>query len=164
MTLDFPTPSIWVEGVGNMVRGLTWFTGTYPNNGTWNELLCMKQHGQWIYHHTTGWRSSTFLIPACDSLQTLNQTPSQGIESVRSNNGVSFYPNPVHGASHLTIKDAGKFELLDIYNITGVKCFTMKMENRVDVLIDRKDFVPGLYVYRLSAKTGYVVNGRFMVE
>jgi len=164
MFLDFPIPTIWVEGMGNMVRGLAWFTGDYPTNGTWNELLCMKQHGDWIYHHATGWRNSTLIIPTCDSLQNLNVKP-QDIKSISAaDGGIRFFPNPLTGVSRLTIKETGRYELLELYNMTGSRVLSVSLDNKKEIAFDRKDFVPGFYVYRLKAKGEIYVSGRFTVE
>lgn len=38
----------WVEGIGQL-RGLLFATGSLPNNGLWNDLVCFRQENRVLY-------------------------------------------------------------------------------------------------------------------
>lgn len=164
MYLGFPVPSIWVEGVGNMVRGLLFGPGTYPNNGTWNELVCMQQHNDWFYHLNNSWIYPAHVYPSCTEL-LLNNAPAQGLREISpQNGGLRFFPNPVTGKSLLVLKDAGNYEAIEVYNAAGSRISSELIGRRTELVFNRTDYTPGLYVYRLRARNGSCVSGRFSVQ
>ena len=77
---------------------------------------------------------------------------------------VCLYPNPVTSTSKLTIKGLQQRSYsVDIYNIVGDYIKSFVVSNN-ELLLHRRDFVPGIYFYRLTASGSEIITGKFIVE
>ena len=161
--LNFNVPSVWVEGVGNIVRGLFFSASIFPYNGIWNELVCMKENNNWFYHLDNSWLSHRRRYPPCVNLLDIN-VPTQGVGGSILNNEVHLFPNPLTDASCLNIEMASAYELVDVYNISGKRVKSEIIGNRSKVPFCRKDFRSGFYYYKLYAKSGASISGSFIVD
>ena len=162
ISFNAPYPSMWVEGMGNIVRGLMFLTGDVPFNGTWAELVCMRQDNRWWYHRNISWLYQHTFPARCEDLLLENTT---GVDEIALNNkSVRFYPNPVTGQSYLDILEAGKYETLELYNIAGARLSSEPVAHKSRIAISRESYTPGIYFYRLTDKSGASVFGRFSIQ
>ena len=85
-------------------------------------------------------------------------------EAEPENPHVTVIPNPVTSTSVITIESAADKDLVfEIYSLTGEKIRTAAVKNG-RLLINRTDFTPGLYIYRLYTRETNVICGKFIVE
>lgn len=154
---DWPKTT-WVEGFGNGVRGLLFFSGTWPNNGQWNDLICFGQNGNWIFHNTTSAASPNLPLPGCD--ENLVGIRDHFIPS----EDIIFHPVPVVDISQVYLKTHEKLNRMDIYDIAGKKIKTYAGNATGRISINRNDYAPGIYSYRLYTAKGENASGKFVVQ
>ena len=99
-----------------------------------------------------------------DSVAVEKISPSF-VRNVGNSNIVAIYPNPFTGHATLTFNNIpGELYRLDIYNFQGVAVAEIKDINTGEVRIDRADLPSGLYYYMLRGQSGFVANGKLMME
>jgi len=147
----------WIEGIGSIVYGVM-MPGVFFV-GVSNSFYCYIQNDTIKY-------SSSFTSPCepCPTDTLCCYIPMGINEAEPENPHVTVIPNPVTSTSVLTIGGAaGKDFLIEIYSLTGEKIRTAAVKNR-RLLINRTDFTPGLYIYRLYTREKPVISGKFVVE
>jgi len=155
-------PSAWVEGIGNIVRGLVFSSGNMPNNGMWNELICVNEGTQTLYHDSTDWNTydsdTTYLLfPDCFSIL-------QGVTTLRQQPAVTLVPSPVVYESKLILPAGSHVMHLYIYDMSGRLLKEERLRDKQSVIIHRSDFVPGNYIWKLTSESGQVFQGKMVVE
>lgn len=148
--INFDYPYVkWMEGIGNNL-GLLFFSGSIPNDGRWNDLICFFHNDTLIYHYDK--------YDGC--FCTIADIHEQRKEK---NCNVYFYPNPLIQKSVLhwgtTI-----FDNLEILNINGISFLHSNVEGLTEILIYKNEYQSGLYIYKLTTQTGNSVFGKFLVR
>ena len=138
----------WVEGVGSMCGILR--SGTYGFTGWGTILFCFFENDSMLYHY--------YEFSGC-YLNTVGISTQN-----KSEFSVLIYPNPVVDCSVLEINDLEKNDYeIEIYNSTGqmiIRNFTTNSK----LLIEKKYFKSGLYLYRIIKDNRIVFSGKFEVE
>ncbi|PSK92453.1 T9SS type A sorting domain-containing protein [Taibaiella chishuiensis] len=157
ITFDWPRTS-WVEGVGNNIRGLLYYSGTWPNNGQWNDLICLGREGSWVLHNTNSTAPPFAPLPACN----------QDLVGIRSHElplgAITFHPLPLVTTSSVYLTGEGRLHTMEIYDITGRKIKTCTAAANGRVILYRDDYKPGIYLYRLYNDKGQRASGKFVVQ
>lgn len=135
----------WIEGIGN-VRGLLSTSGSYPTNGSSNDLICFKKNDTMVYLNSGYTGCFHFLSSISDH---------------KSDRTIRAYPNPVTGISVIDL--AKSFDILEIYNCNGTKIFSQDITNLKSCKINASQFNPGLYFFRVYPYKGSDRCGRFIV-
>ncbi len=144
---ESPVPNIdlfpwaeWVEGIGSL-RGLLFATGTYPDNGLWNDLICFKQNNQLLYHNNS--YSQCYYINA----------DSTAINKKQVNYSINIFPNPIHyeGIAEFSPNGYSSMDITDIYGI-------VRREYNIDGLssleIYKNELPTGVYFFVFIGKQG----------
>lgn len=155
-------PSAWVEGLGNQVRGVIFPSGNMPNNGKWNELICMHQNGRTAYHNTTDWNkydaeNSVYADCPVPSPQAVAGLPEAAMRA-------QVLPNPVSGTGRLMISPAYGFSRLAIFDAMGRKRLSLNVSGRTEIKLEQRDFTAGTYIYLLTNDKGLSAHGLFTVK
>jgi|GEM_PF-2932561 len=153
-------PDAWVEGMGNQVRGLKYFSGTIPNNGQWNELVCMFQDGTEIYHNTTDWNifdPDTFSGADCWVIITDVEDPAMTAPAVR------FAPNPLETSGRFTLTTGSRFTGIALYDAQGRKRWSSPVNGRTEIPFNRSGLPAGVYYYLVSGE-GKPVSGKLLIR
>lgn len=149
--------SSWVDGIGNLMRGVMFSSGTYPLNGMWNELVCFKQDNTLLWEHTQGWMFG-LTFANCDLL-------IQDVEETANNTTAPLVvPNPVSGTSYFMLDKRSGFENLVICDVLGRKMMSANVRNMEKVPIDGSRLHAGVYSYVLTGSNGQKASGKFVVE
>lgn len=138
----------WIEGIGSLCGVLN--VGCSGVVGTIDELLC--------YYENDTLKYSNPAYPHC-------YYNTVGLDNpVQSTTEVSLFPDPVNSTSTLLLKNMpGKGFNLDIFDLMGKKIKSINIsDNRV--LINRNDFDPGIYFYRVTVTPSEVFLGKFIVK
>ncbi|MCK4664564.1 MAG: T9SS type A sorting domain-containing protein [Bacteroidales bacterium] len=137
----------WVEGVGSINGILHYTDGTVGDDSF--ELLCFSEND------TVKYQNSSY--SSCYYEWT-------SIKDISNNLNVSVYPNPVTSISILTIERHSQNEvlILEIYDITGRKIISERIERKFK--INRAEFKSGLYLYKISGKSGLMEIGKIMMK
>lgn len=138
----------WIEGIGSLCGVLK--CGAHCLTGVDYQLLCYYEN---------------------DSLKYQNPNygfcyyNNVGINVFGTNNiKVNISPNPVISTSLLTIESNHRKDcILEIYSITGISIKTFVIRNN-QLLINKNDFVSGLYMYRIIYPDLEIINGKFIIE
>ena len=150
MVLSFQGMSgeIWIEGIGSLCGifngGCNFITGTR------HELLCYFENDTLKYSNPD--------YPYCYyNTVGIDKHENDGIQ-------VDLFPNPVTSFSTFNIYGYKNKEcVLEIFNATGQKTNNFLI-NDDKLIINRRDFSPGIYFYRLITPDGEFVNGKFVVK
>jgi len=154
-------PSAWVEGVGNLVRGVVFTSGTLPNNGMWNELECMHQGGQPVYHNTTDWD----IFDGDNSVSADCPVPySQAIPEQQTAAPAVLYPNPLSGTGRLVLASPSGYTQLVVYDAAGRQIASHELRGKTEVALEQGNFVAGTYTYILTRNGGQAAHGIFTVR
>ncbi|WP_118976297.1 T9SS type A sorting domain-containing protein [Taibaiella koreensis] len=148
----------WIEGVGNGLRGLLWYSGTWPNNGTWNDLICFGRDGNWVYHNPASATNPDMPLPGCD--EALVGIAGHIIDSKE----ILFYPQPVVTTSQVSLKGNAHLQTMMVYDVTGRKVKAYEAGKTNQITISRSGYLPGIYYYRLYTEEGKVAMGKFVVR
>jgi hypothetical protein len=140
----------WIEGIGSsdgLLYPVTWGFGLM----FW-DLVCFKQNDEVIYLNPDYGTCFPLLVSTEDQ---------HAMNSPISN----LYPNPVIDISTIEITDPGNnFSKLEIYNLTGACVKSINITGKEKIMIFRKDFSPGMYMFRVVGdKTCYHWN-KFIVN
>ncbi|MBN1414512.1 MAG: T9SS type A sorting domain-containing protein [Bacteroidales bacterium] len=148
--INFDYPFVkWMEGIGNNM-GLLFFSGDIPSDGTWNDLICFFHNDTLIYHYS--------VYDGCFCTIT-------GIDEKRKTDDIEivFYPNPMEKVSLLRWNTT-IFENLEILNLNGMLLDHSNISGLTETYIYKSEYRPGLYIYRLTTRTGDSVFGKFQVR
>jgi hypothetical protein len=145
----------WVEGVGNIaLGGLLGAPTLQPTCDCADNLVCFKGNDAWQYHNI----GYSFIDCSAPPLR-IEKHEIPKVETC------ILYPNPVSGISYLHLNVGTRLIKLDIYNVNGELVMSNTLAEGIkDVILDRKDYVPGCYYYRLYDVQGNAVAGKFVVE
>jgi hypothetical protein len=153
-------PCAWVEGVGNIVRGVVFPSGTLPNNGMWNELMCLQQNGTYVYQNTTDWNAvdtESFQLGCPPVIQGIADADADGFSCL-------VYPNPATGNINLQLPQQGKVDFVQIFSLNGQLMEQRQVSTEKVITIDCKHYAKGIYIYSLHKGNGTTVTDRFAVE
>ncbi len=141
-------PSVWVEGIGNIVRGPLFSSGNLPNNGMWNELLCVSLEGNLIYKSTIDWYADDNI----DLTQNFQNCGSliENTANTEAEDYLQISPNPVNSASWLKIRSGHPWNSISIINGNGKKTQQQNLTGGEPYQHYLGDLAPGLYIIRLS--------------
>ena len=142
--------SQWVEGIGNIIRGLLFTSGSLPTKGVSNELICFKQNDTVIYFN-----------PKYDNCFYLGVGIRKN-ESLEKKTEV--FPNPVTDISILDFGDLSGSDFVRIYCINGAMIKQIDIKGKRQIYINKKDFLPGIYFYKIISDKGKTFSGRFVVN
>lgn len=143
----------WIEGIGNgNLGGLPGGFALQPTCDCAVNNLCMRQDGFWLYHNPQ--YSSTNCISGGTSLHDPQARKQIAV----------IAPNPVIDISQLIVEGNVKFDRMEVYDSRGWKVKSYAANGKSAVLIHKKEYAPGLYLYRLSASGRAVGTGKFTVK
>jgi hypothetical protein len=137
----------WIEGIGN-IRGLLFTTGTIPNNGIYNTLICLKHKGKQEYFNSRFDKCFPGLLT--------------GTGKELSEGSVRIYPNPARETIYFERLE--RFNMLSIYSFCGKKVETRKIGKREGVSVSVNSYSPGMYIYKLTGLSGRYETGKFIVK
>ncbi len=142
----------WIEGIGNsgiggLLRRLAW----QPTCDCSTDNLCVKLDNSWIYHNPK------YAGSGCVSTLALRD-PAAGKQAAL------IVPNPVTDISRLRIEGDVKFDRAEVFDGRGLKVRSYTGSAKNTILIDRKEYTPGLYLYRLSVSGQVIGAGKFVVR
>lgn len=148
-----PWMGYWIEGIGNSgLGGLIHTFALQPTCDCAINNLCLRLDNIWIYHNPT------FSTINCDaSILSLHNPDARRKVAV-------IAPNPVMDVSRLVIEGNVKADRLDVYDSRGWKVRSYVTGGKKEVLIDRQEYAPGLYLYRLSGLEQLMGTGKFTVK
>jgi hypothetical protein len=75
-----------------------------------------------------------------------------GIESVKDNNRISFYPNPANNYFTIALGSNNKKIKITITDITGKIIYTTTATETQNIEVNIKDFAEGIYVVRIQTE------------
>jgi hypothetical protein len=139
----------WIEGIGSMQGLISPGNFFYMADFNW-ESLCTKLDGNVVYYNP--------LFDTC-AIEYLGIT-----ENKTDTPGIYFGPNPVTDVSVLQIiSDKNDSYTLEIYNLLGV---TMRKESfgSNKYLINNREFLPGIYFFKLIDPNLKFETGKFIVR
>ncbi|HAH25641.1 MAG TPA: hypothetical protein DCL77_18105 [Prolixibacteraceae bacterium] len=121
----------WVEGVGGL-RGLLFVTGDVVSNGTWNDLVCIRQENNWIYH-LNKYSSCFYGYTAIDEIKT---------------DDVSVSPNPVDAQFKITFPLG--YIRIQIVNMFGIVVRDFDIAGQTSTTINKEGLPAGVYFVNLT--------------
>lgn len=143
----------WIEGVGNSgIGGLIHVFALQPTCDCATDNLCFRQDNAWVYHNPE--YSSANCISGGTSLNDPRALKQMAV----------IAPNPVVDISQLIIEGNVKFDHMDVYDSRGWKVKSYVADGKNAVFIYKKEYTPGLYLYRLSASGKATGTGKFTVK
>jgi len=142
--------SQWVEGIGNIRRGLLFQSGSVPTGGFSNELICHKQNNTLLYLNPN-YDSCFYCIVGTNE----KEAPEKQIK---------VYPNPVYDISILDFTNLSGSDFVRIYNINGAMIRQIDITGKKQIYIYKKDFLPGIYFFRIISDNRKTFLGRFIVN
>ena len=135
---------VWVQGRGcNFSPFYSEIPEGYCDNGASEGVVCFWQNGSWI-----GAASQ------CDISTNLNSNKEIG--------NIQLLPNPVTDISEMNLN--GEFVLLEIYNLLGEKIKSENIKGKSKVLISRKDFNEGTFIYKIITCNKLYQTGKFIIN
>lgn len=140
----------WIEGIGS-TRGLFSPIVAQPTGFQKWKLICFNQEGV-----------NKYLNPAFNScFPTLT-----GIYAVVEQNGqLQIYPHPVTDISVIDLSNAkSKYQYLEFYNLVGQKIDQININGRKQIHINRVNYKPGLYIYRIISQDNKSIIGKLIIE
>lgn len=143
----------WIEGIGNSsLGGLLGNPIMQPTCDCAINTACAQKSSDYDYHNPQ--------YSALDCEGVLLRT----VICYGDPRSVSVYPNPVRGESVIELGGNVNYNKVNVYDMQGkcVQTIVVNAENRVP--LNRVDYAPGLYLYRVQNGEGDAVNGRFVVE
>ncbi len=141
-------PEQWIEGIGSLCGVLK--SGYSCLIGTIDELLCYFENDTLKYSNP-GYPNCYYNTVGVNNLFPIELE-------------VYLFPNPVTSTSKLTIENIQhRSYTVDFFNIMGKKIKSFVLSNN-ELLIHRKDFVPGIYFYRIIAPQSEIITGKFIIE
>jgi len=138
----------WIEGIGSLCGVLE--SGYFFIVGSRHELLC--------YYENDTLKYSNPGYPDCyyNTVGVNDPVPDEP--------DVNLYPNPITSTSIFSIENKQtKNYILEIYNLNGVIIKTFVF-NDEQLLLHNKNFVPGLYFYRLIDAGKDIKTGKFIIK
>lgn len=136
----------WIEGIGNE-RGLLYYSGDRPFDGTYSDLICCKINDTLAFLHTD--------YSDCYDFDT-------SVQGGKEITGPGVYPNPVISESQLELSNT--FDILEIYNINGSMILQSQVSGMDYYTINSIHFNQGIYWYRIFSLKGLFRSGRFVVN
>ncbi|MCK4747890.1 MAG: T9SS type A sorting domain-containing protein, partial [Bacteroidales bacterium] len=136
----------WIEGIGNE-RGLLYYSGDRPFDGTYSDLICCKINDTLAFLHTD--------YSDCFDFNT-------SIPKEKEITGPGVYPNPVIDESLLDLSHT--FDILEIYNYNGSMIMQSHVSGMDYYTINSSQFSPGIYLYRIISSKGKFRSGRFIIN
>jgi len=145
----------WVEGIGDIKFGLLWHAGLIPTNGTSSSLVCFGQNGDWLFHNSNAPSGEDCLYhPLVGIRETGAIAPAN----------IVFYPQPLTTVSKIYLSGIDKLNSMEVYDLSGRLLRSYKAGSDGTISLDRGDYSPGLYVYRLRSDKGEKGSGRFVAQ
>ena len=139
----------WIEGIGNIL-GLLFYSGDIPAGGFSNELICFKQNDTVIYLNPN-YDSCFYLIVGIKKNKSLEKK-------------TKVFPNPVTNISILDFGDLSGSNFVWIYCIHGTMIKQIDIKGKKQIYITKKDFLPGIYFYKIISVKGKTFYGKFIVN
>lgn len=153
VTANMPWLGTWIEGIGNGgIGGLVQTLAQQPTCDCATDNICVKLDNTWIYHNPQF--SSTNCISSGLSLTDPSRYKQVAL----------IVPNPVTDISRLVVEGNVKADRMDVYDSRGWLVKTYVTNGKNTVLIDQKEYTPGLYLYRLSTSGQVLGSGKFTVK
>lgn len=140
----------WIEGIGN-TKGLLYTSGDIPTDGSNHFLVCYF-HNDHLFYHNNEYDNC---FPLYTDIKDLNTVDI---------NALQVYPMPITDVSYIDIKNANnKYDKLYIFNSLGKIIKTIQLSNIEKIPIYKKDFIIGMYYFKLTSNNGNVYSGKFIV-
>ncbi|MCK9452407.1 MAG: T9SS type A sorting domain-containing protein [Bacteroidales bacterium] len=141
----------WIEGIGStrsLFSPLQYVTTGY---GKW-ELICFNQENE-VKYLNPKYNSCFPLLTGANSINMQNEA-------------VKIYPHPVTSISVIELMSStgSYFQHIAIYNVLGQQVNAMNITAKTKVFINRADFKPGLYIYRLSGQHTKPETGKIIFK
>jgi len=90
---------------------------------------------------------------------------STGVEEQSNNCETSLYPNPVSNGKSITIQaNCNTQGQIQIYDLHGRLIQTSSMFHNGKVELDINEYESGIYFYRILAKDGELITGKFVIR
>ena len=139
----------WVEGIGNIERGIL-----HNKMGVFNsitqELLCVYQSDTAMYINPD--------INICYDFYECET----GVDNISENNSIIVYPNPVTSISTITINSNKKNNIIEIYDNKGQLLIRTIVDNKF--VINRNNFENGMYFYLVKNNEYILGKGKVIVK
>ena len=141
---------VWVEGIGNIPRGLLYTSD--PSMATCdfnNTLICYKQNDTLLYMDST-YSKCYFYYDAIKENKIFEKN-------------IKIFPNPVTDISILDFSKFNDIEFINIYSLEGTLVKQINTKGKNKIIINRKDYLPGMYFYRAKSSKGGYFSDRFII-
>lgn len=141
----------WIEGMGS-TRGLFSPIQAQPPGFQKWKLICFNQDNEVKYLNPE--------FNTCFPILT-------GINTKElENNNIKIFPHPVINISVIDFMNNTSFmyQYIDFYNIFGQKVNHINIKDRKQIFIKKIDYMPGLYVYRISGQNMKSVIGKIIFK
>lgn len=148
-TDGFPFPwAVWVEGIGSL-RGLLFETGPVPNNGYFNDLICLRQNNVFIYHYDNN-NTNQYHHDRYDDCYYIKP---DAVKTVAMNTKLIITPNPVITTARIEFEklDNRRLILTDLY---GKTLNGYNIEGKTSIEISRAGLSNGSYFITIYDKNG----------
>lgn len=144
--------AFWIEGIGNTMHVLVNEPGPIIDDGCINNaFVCFSENDTVKYLNPN--------FSSCFSITTkISDT------DIINDEEIIIYPNPITSSSIMTFPNhKDNFTRLEIYNVTGTLIQSIYVTTKTSHQIDKKDFIKGVYFFRLLDKTGNYLTGKFLI-
>ena len=140
----------WIEGIGS-TRGLfSPIMGVTTGYQKW-QLICHDQDGDVKYLNP----EFNTCFPVLEGVGDLDNLERQ----------VAIIPNPVTGQSVVKFDNMDKsMQVFEIYNLTGQVVKRCEIANKSQIILNRNDFKPGNYFYRISGYNQIHLSGKIIFK
>lgn len=106
----------------------------------------------------------TYSIYGCNTNSTTVVSVCTGVqEIVTGSEMMRLFPNPANENITISVANESAFGTLEIFDAIGKKVMTKQIANR-ETQINVSDFAKGIYIVRLTAKSGTVSNQKLIKE
>lgn len=137
----------WIDSTGN-IGGILHNNEMIVGRDSYS-LLCFSEDGIAKYHQPD--YNSCYVLTGLDEKKTYDWS-------------VNVVPNPIIESSTLTVEhsNSGNNLQIDFFDLLGRDVYSKCFIN--EILLTRNDFQPGIYIYKLTDRSGNMLTGKIVVN
>lgn len=141
----------WVEGIGNIKRGLLFSSGITTTNGPYNYLICFRQNNACLYQKP-------------GFLDCYPEYPGGISKNMNKICQLHFYPNPADERCMIKYpEEITDKTIIEVITLTGDVLFFKDISGLKSLEICTKDFPDGFYLIRCFKGDGTSIYGKIIV-
>ena len=143
----FAENETWIEGVGSLCGVLMSGYGTIV--GAQHFLLCYYEHD------TLKYKNPDFTECYYNNV---------GIDEWESLSEINIFPNPFNFSTTIQLSKPLQSATFRIYDILGKEIKHKENLSGKEIIIQKENMKTGMYFFTIEDRSGFVGNGKFMVE